>query len=114
MQHRGSWGPFGHLVKDAAFSPVQNHFFQAPEAVVDLGFDLDAFRTATVPCVVKFRATEPRDDVAELALFYAYLASWGKPADWDCSTTWGGDGQAVPREDIVKVEFLELDDSLFE
>lgn len=104
MQNRGSWGPFGHLVKDTAFSAH-------PEAVVDLGFDLDAFRTATVPCIVKLRATEAREDVAELALFYAYLASWSKPADWDCSTTWGGDGQAVPREDIVKVEFLELDAS---
>jgi hypothetical protein len=27
MGRPGSWGPFGHLVKDAAFSPVQNHFF---------------------------------------------------------------------------------------
>jgi hypothetical protein len=95
MKHRGSWGPFGHLVRNAAFSPVQNHFFRAPEAVVDLGFDLDAFRAATVPCIVKFRATDPRDDVAELALFYAYLAVWRKPADWDCSTTWGGDGRAA-------------------
>lgn len=42
MNHRGSWGPFGHLVKDAAFSPIQNHFFQAPEAIVDLGFEVDA------------------------------------------------------------------------
>jgi hypothetical protein len=114
LKHRGSWGPFGHLVKDAALSPVQNHFFQAPEVVVDLGFDLDAFRAVTVPCIVKFRATEPREDVADLALYYAYLASCRQPADWDCSTTWGGDGQAVPPEDILKVEFLTLDDSLFE
>src|SRR5207253_484782 len=69
MKDRGSWGPFGQLVKDAAFSSLQNHFFRAPEAVVDLGFDLDAFRAATVPCIVKFRATEPREDVAELALY---------------------------------------------
>jgi hypothetical protein len=114
MQHRTSWGPFGHLVRDAAFSPVQNHFLRAPEAVVDLGFDLDAFRVATVPCLVKFRATDPRDDVADLALYYAYLAAWRQPADWDCSTTWGGDGHTVPREDIVKIEFLNLDDALFE
>jgi hypothetical protein len=114
MEHPGSWGPFGHLVRDAAFSPIQHHFFRAPEAVVDLGFDLDAFRAATVPCIVKFRATDPRDDVAELALYYAYLAVWRKPADWDCSTTWGGEGRAVPREDIVNVEFLDLDDSMFE
>lgn len=111
MQHETSWGPFGHLVKEAAFSPIQNHFFSAPEAVVDLGFDLDAFRAVTMPCIVKFRATEPRDDVAEPALYYAYLATWRKPADWDCSTTWSGDGNTVPREDIIKIEYLDRDDA---
>lgn len=101
-------------MKEAAFSPIQNHFFRAPEAIVDLGFDLETFGAATVPCIVKFRATDSRDDVAELALYYAYLATWRKPADWDCSTTWSGDGNTVPPEDIVKIEFLDLDDSPFE
>jgi hypothetical protein len=90
MSHRSSWGSFGHLVRDAAFSPMQNHFFRAPEAVVDLGFDVERFRLATVPCIVKFQATEAREDVAELALYYSYLAAWRQPAHWDCSTTWSG------------------------
>jgi len=107
MEFRGSWGPFGHLVKEASFSSAQDHFFRAPEAVVDLGFDLRAFRAATVPCIVKFRASEPREDVPALALFYAYLAIWGHPADWDCSTTWSGEGTAVPPEDILRIEFLD-------
>lgn len=105
--HRASWGPFGHLVREAAFSPMQNHFFSAPEAVVDLGYDLDTYRGATVPCIVKFRARDSREDVAELALLYCFFATWGQPADWDCSTTWSGDGNAVQREDIIRVDFLE-------
>jgi hypothetical protein len=107
MEHRASWGPFGHLVREAAFSPMQNHFFDAPEAVVDLGYDLDAYRRATVPCLVKFRARDGREDVAELALLYCYFATWGQTADWDCSTTWSGEGKAVQREDIIRIDFLE-------
>lgn len=107
MEHRASWGPFGHLVREAAFSPMQNHFFKAPEAVVDLGYDLDAYRGATVPCLVKFRARDSREDVAELALLYCYFATWGQPADWDCSTTWSGGGNAVLPEDIIRVDFIE-------
>jgi hypothetical protein len=110
LQWRGSWGPFGHLVRDAALSPTQNHFFRAPEAVVDLGFDLRAFRAATVPCIVKFRARDPRDDVLTLAFYYAYLSTWRKKADWDCSTTWSGEGRKVPVEDIVRIEFLDTAD----
>jgi len=56
MEHQSSWGPFGHLVRQAASVRMQNHFFNVPEAVVGLGYDLDAYRTATAPCIVKFRA----------------------------------------------------------
>jgi hypothetical protein len=31
LEWRGSWGPFGHLVRDAALSGAQNHFFRAPK-----------------------------------------------------------------------------------
>jgi hypothetical protein len=104
LQWRGSWGPFGHLVRDAALSPTQNHFFRAPEAVVDLGFDRRAFRAATVPCIVKSERVI-HDDVFTLAFYYAYLSTWHKKADWDCSTTWSGEGRKVPVEDIVRIEY---------
>jgi hypothetical protein len=103
----GSWGPFGSLVRDATFDGAQNHFFRAPEVVVDLGFDLDAYRAATVPCIVKFRVRDAFEaNLFEQALYYIYLARWGRPAGTDCSTSWGGQGRTVPSEDIVKVEFL--------
>jgi hypothetical protein len=104
---RGSWGPFGHLVREAALSNTQNHFFHAPEVVVDLGFDLPAFRAATVPCIVKFRARDSWPDVVMQAFYYAYLSTWRKKADGECSTTWDGEGRTVPAEDIVRVEFLD-------
>lgn len=59
---------------------------------------------------MKFRARDPRDDVFTLAFYYAYLSTWRKKADCDCSTTWSGEGLKVPVEDIVRIEFLDTED----
>jgi hypothetical protein len=106
-----SWGPDASLVKDATFDPAQNHFFRAPEAVVDLGFDLDAFIAVTVPCIVKFRSSaDISEHLVDHALYYAYLSTWGQRAGIDCSWAWSGEGNLVPAEDILSVEFLDAND----
>jgi len=106
-----SWGPDASLVKDATFDPAQNHFFRAPEAVVDLGFDLATFMAVTVPCIVKFRSsTHISEHAVDHALYYAYLATWDQRAGIDCSWTWSGEGKPVSSGDILSVEFLDAND----
>lgn len=106
----GSLGPHGHLVREASFAAEQNHFLNAPEMIVDLGYDLRAYRKATVPCIVKFRVAEPDEHIVEPALFYVYLTAWGQRAGYDCSWTWSGNGRAVPPANILRVDVLTDDE----
>jgi hypothetical protein len=112
------WGPDASLVRDAIIhctSPTRDYLAAGPEIVEDIAamvagdralLLVEAFRNATRPCIVKFRSTKPREDVVQVALFYAYSTLWGQEQCIETNTCFAGEGRTIPVEDIVQVEYL--------
>lgn len=110
------WGPYALLIRDHAFKSEQigNHdYFDAPEIVEDIcicftekhGFDLlAAFKKITKPCVVKF-FDGPRGDCIETAIYHLYQTLWRNQCSMQCNTCYDAEGEPVPPEWIIKVEF---------
>src|SRR5208282_3381940 len=82
------WGPWGFLVRDAIVQPYSetHDYLKAPEIVEDLSqmivgkknarLLIEKFQERTRPCIVKFRSIAPREDVAQVALYYCYCSIW--------------------------------------
>jgi hypothetical protein len=111
------WGPFAFLVRDAIVQrcSLTHDYLGCPEIVEDLAGIMvgenaprliDQFRRMTRPCIVKFRSSEPRDDVAEVALLYCYSTLWGQRQGISTNTCFDAGGQAIPSTDIVGIEYL--------
>jgi hypothetical protein len=113
------WGPYAILVRDVAFKAkeVGNHdYLRAPEVVEDIcmcfsekyGFDLlDVFLKGTKPCIVKFVDNHPRSDCLLAALYYLYSAYHEQELSRYCNTCFDGEGVLIPKERILKIEFLD-------
>jgi hypothetical protein len=110
------WGPDAFLVRDAIFERDDSFhdYLATPEVIEDLALILagdrwselvGCFRDVTQPCIVKFRSARPRSDTVAVALYYSYSAEWGLGIDVDASTCYSGDGEAIPPQDILDVEF---------
>jgi hypothetical protein len=110
------WGPYALLIRDHAFKSEQigNHdYFDAPEIVEDIcicfsekyGFDLlAAFKKLTKPCVVKF-FDGPRVDCIDTAIYHLYQNLWRNRCSMQCNTCYDAEGEPVPPERIIKIEF---------
>lgn len=110
-------GPDAFLVREAIFdkSGAQHNFVDAPEAVEDVAAMLagsgaaallECFRSASRPCIVKFRTTSPDRRAASAALHYVYAKHWklGLPQP---PHTIGMNGIAVSPTAVVAVDFVE-------
>jgi len=112
------WGPHAFLVRDVPLqvSETCNHDYLAgPEIVEDIcqsfidrfGQNLiGLFRAATCPCLVKFTSTIQRPDAVTCALYYLYCHFWDDGFPIDANTCFDGEGQTIPKEDIVDIEFF--------
>ena len=110
------WGPYAILVKDIAFKAKEvgaHDYFRVPEIVEDVCICfgetfrvslLDAFRSSTRPCIVKFTAPY-RDDALKKALYYLYHVQREETLHIECSTCFDGKGNPIPADKILKVEF---------
>jgi len=109
------WGPFGMLIRDHAFEPIDlgNYdYLDVPEIVRDIcicfsersRFNLlQAFIDKTQPCIVKFfQDSAERNDLAA-ALYYLYnqFRGLGLGMSWACDA----EGRVNP-EQILSVDFL--------
>jgi hypothetical protein len=109
------WGPYAFLVRDAILkkAPETHDYLSTPEIVEDLinaKFDsrlLDEFSKCTRPCIVKFSSHLPREDVAEVALYYCYAALWNQRQGFYTNTCFDGQGSAIAPAQIVGVEYFD-------
>jgi hypothetical protein len=106
-------GPHAFLVRDAITrrASCTHDYLEIPEIVEDLGPSasvLEKFRATTKPCIVKFRSTEPRGDVTRIALSYCYSALWDRGMSLQNNTCFDGQGQTIPRSDIVCIEYPKI------
>jgi len=112
------WGPCAFLVRDAIVqreSPTHD-YLASPEIVEDLAqmiareqhvaLLIEKFQERTRRCIVKFRSTEPRKDVAEVALYYCYSSLWLRGQSRDTNTTSDGNARTIPPSDIVGIEYF--------
>ena len=114
------WGPFAFLVRDVPLHAAEgnNHdYFDVPEIVEDICLShpapfgnelLDAFRSATCPCLVQFVSNIDRSDAIPAALFYLYCRSWDLGFPTAANTCFDAAGKTIPKSDIVNVEFFPL------
>jgi hypothetical protein len=107
-------GPFAFLVRDAITrrASFTHDYLATPEIVEDYSADasiVKSFQAITKPCIVKFTSTNPRADVTEVALRYCYSALWGMAMGFQNNTHFDGEGQAIPRSDIVVIEYPTID-----
>jgi hypothetical protein len=111
-------GPCAFLLRDAALGRSDSHrnFLKAPEIVEDLALQINgkrfkeiltAYQRITKRCIVSFRSSEPRPDVARRALAYchAFLHGRENPPRWN--TCFCGRGKAVPPSDLLRIEWLD-------
>jgi len=103
-------GPFAFLVRDAITRrwSFTHDYLETPEIVDDYfngGAGVERFRAITKPCIVKFRSTDPREDVSKIALRYCYSGLWGMGMDFENNTHFDGEGRTIPRSDIVGIEY---------
>jgi hypothetical protein len=110
------WSPYALLSRDHAFkvSEVGNDdYLGAPEIVEDIclcfseKFEYDLLGTfirKTKPFVVKFVAG-PRSGCVSTAIYHLYNVYRGNRCSMQCNTCFDGESVAIPREDILKVEF---------
>ncbi len=115
---RMHWGPWGFLVRDAIVQRADetHDYLKAPEIVEDLSqmimgkknalLLIEEFQKRTQPCIVKFRSTAPRQDVANVALSYCYHAHWGLGQSLQTNTSFDAEAQVIPFSDIVGIEYL--------
>jgi hypothetical protein len=114
------WEPYGFLVRDAIVHPdsATHNYLATPEIIEDLaqaygpGVEMpiiDKFRASTKPCIVKFRSTEPRKYVVEVALFYCHATLWVQGQGLETNTCFDGKAKAVPFSDIIAIEYPDVD-----
>ena len=111
-------GPFGILVKEAAFKPkeIGNHdYLRIPEIVEDIcicskdiiDFDLeDLYIKNAVACIVKFKALAKADNYLKIALYYLYKKIHNIKMSINSNTCYDNRGKVIPFEDIIKIEYL--------
>lgn len=113
------WGPFAMLVRETAFKPKEmgNHdYLWLPEIVEDIcnayyeTYNIklyDSILKATSPCIVKFlERTDDGNWCLEPAVYYLYLVANNKKLTIDANTCFDGKGHIIPKENILKIEFL--------
>ena len=119
LTYQPEGGPFAHLVKPVVFEAgrVGNHDYLAvPEIVEDiclsynemLGHDLlGQYRSATTPCIVKFRHAGSWPGAVRAALMFVH--HWLTDRDYSihCSTCFDGRGIRVAPEQLVAIERVE-------
>jgi hypothetical protein len=111
-------GPFAFLVRDAAVkgrSAGHRDFTRLSETAEDICLAFEerykrplrkALHQHLSPCLVVF--TRPRDwpGAVRAALNYAFRADRRLAQNFDCNTCFSGEGEAVPRSWIDRVEWL--------
>jgi len=114
------WGPHGLLVRDVAFHSEQLgnvDYFAAPEIVEDIckcfahtgrGYLRRAFLENTKPCIVKFFEDTSSPCCLAAALQYLYVMYRQNTLTRGCNACFDGKGMAVPKDRILKIEFLDL------
>ena len=111
-------GPWGCLIRESAIEVCRSgmfvNYFDLPELVDNIlrgvtlkGIDLEKeYKAQTQPTIVKFRTDCHQSQLLGTALFYAYSKHHDLGIGESCNRTDGGGGQPIPKEDIVKVEYL--------
>jgi hypothetical protein len=111
------WGPYAFLIRDIAFkggSGDYGHYLRAPEVIENIyncfaeryGPELEeAYTKSTQPCVVKFIDDRTKPSYVPEALHYLWHAYHGEELGV-CGITFDGEGETVPPDRILKVEFI--------
>ena len=110
-------GPYAMLVRAVAMCPreIGNHdYLRLPEIMGDIcngyqdiyGESLhDALTQALTPIIVKFWSAEKLSvSCIESAMYYLYLTAHNRRLDSNANTCFDGKNQAVPSEQIVRVD----------
>lgn len=113
------WGPYGYLVREVLFHASdlgQHDYVRMPELVEDVcnawsqkyNQDLtEHYLRVLHPCIVWFRANiEHESGTLEAALRYAYTSVRALEPDFGAVMGIDCNGESVPANAIVKVEFL--------
>lgn len=112
------FGPFGLVIRETFLEPAStgsHDYLGCPEIVQDIarcyasahGGNLEQrFRTATKPCIVKFRSTNCRSGDVKAALWYAFTKLRDGEITSSANYSFDGAGNPVPAEDVVDVEII--------
>lgn len=107
------------LVRETAFRSEEmgNHdYLWLPEIVEDIcnayyeTYNIklyDFILKATSPCIVKFLEKTPNGNwCLRPAVYYLYLVTNNKKLIMDSNTCFDGEGNTIPKENILEIEFL--------
>lgn len=113
-------GPYAISIKETAFvsDQIRNHDYLAvPEIIKDIcfcfekTFGYDLFKEYTKnsePCIVKFKAEYSNPNLIGKVLFYLYQRVHEKELNSNCKSNYNANGNKIPPEDILKVEYLNM------
>lgn len=115
------WGPYAILVRAVAFnaeSLFQHNYLRMPEIIEDICLEyeetykldlLSHYNSNLIPKIVKFRSNNRLDDgCIKAALFYAYTGIRNQLPCANAVTCFDSEGIAVPAEDILNIENVDL------
>lgn len=118
LSNKSLCGPYAMLIKNVAFCPneIGNHdYLRIPEIVQDIcavfedqyGIDLSQqYISSTQPCIVKFVNYDVDEGYLGIVTNYLYHFYKKIPLSYHCNICFDAKGQPVPKESIVKIEFI--------
>jgi len=113
-------GPYAISIKETAFNAdkLRHHDYLAvPEIIKDIcfcfennyGYDLfNEYSKNSFPCIVKFKTDFSHPDIIGKVLFYLYQTVHGNELNSNCKINYNANGNKIPPEDILKVEYLNM------
>ena len=112
-------GPYAMLIRDTAFKSDEmgNHdYLKVPEIIEDICIRfkevyshdlLEMYIKSTQSCIIKFVSDFANPDNISAAIYYLHNKIHHKDLSIYCNNCFDGEGNHIPRENILNVEFLD-------
>lgn len=119
-KHSFHWGPYAYLIKDILIKAeditILHDYLKTSEIVEDIclcfkdcyGYNLlERYNQNTKRCIVKFKSCKVDSRYIGDVLWYLYKFLHKEEIGDECGTSFDGKGNKIPKEDILKVEYID-------